>query len=195
MVQNHTAELNQIHSELLVTDGTTEFTSVTGDTSTVDVNGDIFLLSGKNANVTLWNDLAVGNTPANPNSVTTLSFSGASSITLHAGTGHDFVTADGGNNKFISAAMGTLDVTGGKGADAYYMGVDSEGLTINDFSLAKGDTLTVTSLWASPAEMTVDQPDGHGGTEFGFRNGLHHSVYLDVNGTVSAHAIHFATVS
>ena len=55
MAQNYTAEEDAIKANkpMTVTDGSVSFTSAPGDSSTVDVNGDIFLLNGTTANVTL----------------------------------------------------------------------------------------------------------------------------------------------
>ena len=65
---------------MTVTDGSVSFTSAPGDSSTVDVNGDIFLLNGTTANVTLAG-------------ADTLSF-GATSINLTGGSdGLDTITS------------------------------------------------------------------------------------------------------
>ena len=52
-------------------------------------------------------------------------------------------------------------MTGGSGADAYRVGIGSQGVTIHDFSLAKGDTLTVDSFFKGKA---IEMSDGAGGT-------------------------------
>ena len=186
MVQNRTAEEDAIKANkpMTVTDGSVSFTSAPGDSSTVDVNGDVFLLNGTTADVTL-NSLAVG--------TTTISFVGSTSINLTAGTGHDFVTALKGTNTFTSASLGALNVTGGVGADAYRLGVESFGLTVNDFSVAKGDTLTVDSFFKG--SDIVNKSDGAGGTLMEFRNGPHHTITVDLRGAiVSDSIIHYAHV-
>jgi hypothetical protein len=74
------------------------------------------------------------------------------------------VTSDTGNNTF-TAGTGGLDVTGGGGADAYVFHASSGLLTIEDFSIAKGDTLTVDkALQGSLVEIS----DGKGGTMLNF---------------------------
>ena len=171
MVQNHTAEEDAIKANkpMTVTDGSVSFTSAPGDTSTVDVNGDVFLLNGTTANVTL----------AGPPS--TLSFVGSTSINVTAGIGHDVITALKGTNTFTSAALGNLNVTGGVGADAYRVGVNSHGVTIHDFSLAKGDTLTVDSFFKGKA---IEKSDGAGGTMIEYQNGPDHFLKVDLLGAI-----------
>ena len=71
-----------------------------------------------------------------------IKFIGASAVTLTGGSGQASVTADAGANKF-TAGTGTLDVTGGGGKDAYVFHATSGVLKLEDFSLAKGDTLTI----------------------------------------------------
>jgi hypothetical protein len=88
-------------------------------------------------------------------------FVASTSINLTAGTGHDIVTTLKGTNTFASAAPGTLTVTGGVGADAYRLGEFSQGLTVNDFSLAKGDTLTVDNYFKGHSiKSTTDRAGG-----------------------------------
>jgi hypothetical protein len=93
-----------------------------------------------------------------------ISFIGASAIRLIGGSGTSVVTSDTGNNTF-TAGTGGLDVTGGGGADAYVFHAGSGFLTIEDFSIAKGDTLTVDkALQGSLVEIS----DGKGGTMLNF---------------------------
>jgi hypothetical protein len=83
-----------------------------------------------------------------------------SSIALTGGTASAIVSADAGTNTFTSG-KGTLEVAGGKGADAYIYHTGSGRLTIDDLSFTKGDTLTIdSSLKASMKSAS----DGHGGT-------------------------------
>ena len=89
-----------------------------------------------------------------------LSFIGLSGITLAAGSGDATVTADGGGNTF-TAGTGSLTVTGGSGADAYVYQAGDGALTIDDFSAAKGDTLTVAQSLQS---SMVESADANGGT-------------------------------
>ena len=107
---------------------------------TYNVGGDTFMLgSGNVVSVTLGSGASQ------------ISFIGASAITLTGGSGTSLVTSDTGNNTF-TAGTGGLDVTGGGGANAYVFHASSGLLTIEDFSIAKGDTLTVDrrckALWS-----------------------------------------------
>jgi hypothetical protein len=96
--------------------------------------------------------------------------------TLTGGAGQATVTADAGNNKFVAGA-GSLDVAGGAGKDAYVFHTASGLLTLEDFSLAKGDTLTVDkSLQGSLHEAS----DRTGGTMLTFGTNASHSV--DIHG-------------
>ena len=183
MAQNHTAEEDAIKANkpMTVTDGSVSFTSAPGDSSTVDVNGDIFLLNGTTANVTLAG-------------AATLNFVGATSINLIGGPGHDVITSTRGANTFTSTAAGnSLDMTGGSGADAYRVGIGSQGVTIHDFSLAKGDTLTVDSFFKGKA---IEMSDGAGGTIFEYQTGPHHFLKVDLLGVsnLSTDIIHYAHV-
>ncbi len=93
-----------------------------------------------------------------------ISFIGASAIRLIGGSGTSVVTSDTGNNTF-TAGTGGLDVTGGGGADAYVFHASSGLLTIEDFSIAKGDTLTVDKALQG---SLVETSDGKGGTMLSF---------------------------
>ena len=116
-----------------------------------------------------------------------LKFMGMASVSLTNGRGNVTVTADGGTNTFI-AGKGTLTVTGGAGADAYMVGAGAGALTVSDFSLAKGDTLTVASTLKSAMQIGSD---GHGGTAISFGSG---AGVIDLKGvaTMPASAIHFS---
>lgn len=93
-----------------------------------------------------------------------MSFVGSQSLTVHGGSGVDAVTASAGKNIFTAGA-GTLDARGGSGQDAYVFHAGDGLLTIEDFSRAKGDSLTVDrSLQGSLHEAS----DGHGGTMLSF---------------------------
>ena len=143
--------------------GTTPSVSETGDhgslqknlsqTGSYTVGGDTFVLgSGNAATVTLGAGASQ------------IKFVGPSSVTLTGGAGQATFTADAGNNKFVAGA-GSLDVTGGAGKDAYVFHTTSGLLTLEDFSLAKGDTLTIDrTLQGSLHEAS----DGVGGTMLSF---------------------------
>jgi parallel beta-helix repeat protein len=151
-----------------ISGGTTPSVSETGDhgslqknlsqTGTYTVGGDTFVLgSGNAATVTL----GAGTSQ--------IKFVGPSSVTLTGGSGQATVTADAGSNKFVAGA-GSLDVTGGPGKDAYVFHSTSGLLTLEDFSLAKGDTLTIDkSLQGSLHEAS----DGIGGVMLTFGTAGH----------------------
>jgi Ca-dependent carbohydrate-binding module xylan-binding len=158
-----------------ISGGTTPSVSETGDhgslqenlsqTGTYTVGGDTFVLgSGNAATVTLGTGASQ------------IKFVGPNSVTLTGGAGQATVTADAGNNKFVAGA-GSLDVTGGAGKDAYVFHTTSGLLTLEDFSLAKGDTLTIDkSLQGSLHEAS----DGIGGTMLTFGANMGHGV--DIHG-------------
>ena len=158
-----------------ISGGTTPSVSETGDhgslaknlsqTGSYTVGGDTFVLgSGNAATVTLGTGTSQ------------IKFVGPSSVTLTGGSGQATVTADAGNNKFVAGA-GSLDVTGGAGKDAYVFHSTSGLLTLEDFSLAKGDTLTIDkSLQGSLHEAS----DGIGGTMLTFGTNTSHGV--DIHG-------------
>jgi hypothetical protein len=158
-----------------VSGGTTPSVSETGDhgsltkdlsqTGTYTVGGDTFVLtSGNAASVTLGTGTSQ------------IKFIGAGSATLTGGSGQATVTADAGGNKFV-AGTGPLDVTGGGGKDAYVFHATSGLLKLEDFSLAKGDTLTIDkALQGSLSQAS----DGQGGTMLTFGAGAIHGV--DIHG-------------
>ena len=87
--------------------------------------------------------------------------------------------ADAGNNKFI-AGTGSLDVTGGAGANEYVFHAGAGLLTLEDFSAAKGDKLTIDkSLQGSLHQAT----DGKGGMMLTFGTDTSHGV--DIRGLAS----------
>jgi hypothetical protein len=116
-----------------------------------------------------------------------LSFASMSSISLTVGSAAATVLADGGKNAF-AAGKGALDVTGGPGASAYYYHSGNALLTIEDFSAAKGATLTVdTALKGS----LVIGSDGHAGTMLSFGS-LAAGIDIKVLATMPAASIHWA---
>ena len=157
------ALMSQGAKTFLVSGGTTPSVFETGDhgslqenlsqTGTYSVGGDTFVLgSGNAATVTLGTGASQ------------IKFVGPSSVTLTGGAGQAAVSADAGNSKFVAGA-GSLEVTGGAGKDAYVFHTTSGLLTLEDFSLAKGDTLTIDkSLQGSLHEAS----DGVGGTMLSF---------------------------
>ena len=158
-----------------VTGGTTPALSETGDhgslaknlsqTGTYTVGGDTFVLSAGDAAAAT---LGTGTSQ--------IRFIGASAVTLTAGSGQATVTADAGNNRF-TAGTGTLDVTGGGGKDAYVFHANGGLLRLEDFSIAKGDTLTVDKALQGAMAQTSD---GQGGTMLSFGGAAGHGV--DIHG-------------
>jgi Ca-dependent carbohydrate-binding module xylan-binding len=158
-----------------VVGGTTPSVSETGDhgsltkslsqTGSYTVGGDTFVLSSGNAAAVT---LGTG--------VSQIKFIGAGSLSLTGGSGSATVTADAGANKFV-AGTGALDVTGGGGKDAYVFHANGGVLRIEDFSIAKGDTLTVDKALQGAMQQASD---GQGGTMLTFGSGATHGV--DIHG-------------
>jgi len=160
-----------------ISGGTTPAVSETGDHGSLQKNltqvgsytvgSDTFVLSSGNVTaVTLGTGTAQ------------IKFIGASSDTLTGGTGQAVVIADAGSNKFVAGA-GSLDVTGGGGRDAYVFHANSGMLSVRDFSLAKGDTLSVDKALQGSLQQTSD---GQGGTMLGFGAAGHG---VDIHGIAS----------
>jgi hypothetical protein len=158
-----------------VSGGTTPSVSETGDhgslaktlsqTGSYTVGGDTFVLTAGNAAAVT---LGTGTSQ--------IKFIGASSATLTGGSGQATVTADAGTNKFV-AGTDTLDVTGGGGKDAYVFHANGGLLKLEDFSIAKGDTLTVDKALQGAMQQASD---GQGGTMITFGAGATHGV--DIHG-------------
>jgi hypothetical protein len=158
-----------------VAGGTTPSVSETGDhgslakslsqTGSYTVGGDTFVLSSGNAAAVT---LGTG--------VSQIKFIGAGSLSLTGGSGSATVMADAGANKFV-AGTGALDVTGGGGKDAYVFHANGGLLRIEDFSIAKGDTLTVDKALQGAMQQASD---GQGGTMLTFGAGATHGV--DIHG-------------
>ena len=161
-----------------VSGGTTPAVTETGDhgslqknlsqTGTYKVGGDSFVLGSGNADTVT---LGTG--------VSQISFLGASSVSLTGGSGQAVVTADAGTNTFV-AGTGSLQVTGGGGSDGYVFHATGGLLTIEDFSLAKGDTLTVDK--ALEGSLT-QASDGNGGVMLSFGTGTGDGI--DIHGLAS----------
>ncbi|HXT81440.1 MAG TPA: carbohydrate-binding domain-containing protein, partial [Acetobacteraceae bacterium] len=116
-----------------------------------------------------------------------MTFVGAGANTVYGGSGAATVTADSGTNSFI-AGSGSMDVTGGSDASAYTFHAGDGLLTIEDFSTAGGDTLTVDK--ALQASMT-ETSDGNGGTMIGFGS-AGHGIDLVGVATLPASQVRFA---
>jgi Ca2+-binding RTX toxin-like protein len=118
-----------------------------------------------------------------------LAFIGPSALSLTGGAGSATVTADAGTNTF-TAGSGSLDVTGGGGKDSYVFHANSEQLTIEDFSAAKGDKLVIDS--AMKGSM-VQASDYQGGTLITFGSGgASHAIDVHGLAAVPASAISWA---
>src|SRR3954463_868698 len=113
------------------------------DTTTMDANGaTINLLAPGIAEV------ALGTTP------TTMKFINMAAITLTGGAATATIIADSGSHTFISG-KGALTITGGAGANNYVYHMGSALMTIQDFSVAKGDILMIDkTLQGSMSQMS-----------------------------------------
>lgn len=139
---------------------------------TVTENGDTFTMSSGNV---IKATLGSGND--------NIGFIAARQVTLTGGSGKAEVLAAGGNNTF-TAGSGSLDVAAGAGSDAYVFHAGDGLLTVEDFSMAKGDTLTIDkSLQGS---MTAES-DGHGGTALVFAA----NSAIDLKGVAATPTIHW----
>jgi Cellulase (glycosyl hydrolase family 5) len=141
------------------------------------VGGDTFVLNSGNAALVV---LGAG--------VSQIAFVGASSVLLAGGSGQAIVTADTGSNEFI-AGTGTLDVTGGGGKDAYVFHANGGLLKLEDFSIAKGDTLAVDKALQGALQQTSD---GQGGTMLTFGAGATHGVDIRGMATIPTSSIIWA---
>lgn len=88
-----------------------------------------------------------------------INFIGSQLRTIYGGLNIDIVTATAGANTFVAGA-GMLDAKGGSGKDSYVFHAGDGLLRIEDFSLNKGDSLTVDKALQSTLSGARD---GHGG--------------------------------
>ena len=115
---------------------------------------------------------------------TSISFLGATPVNLTGGSAAASVLTAATNNTFTPGS-GALTVTGGPGADSYVFHAGSGLLTITDFSVAKGDTLTAD---ASLSGSLQQASDGNGGTMISFGG----SNAIDVRGMTTVPAADIA---
>ena len=115
---------------------------------------------------------------------TTLSFVGSTGVTVIGGSAAATVTATAGTNSF-TAGSGALNVTGGSGADAYVFHTGSGVLTVKDFSVSKGDSLTVDS---SLKTSMTDHVNHAGDMVISFGG----KTAIDLHSTATMPAIHWA---
>jgi Ca2+-binding RTX toxin-like protein len=151
--------------------------SAVGVTKTVTapstVSGNTFSLTTSGAtNVTL------GST------VSYIKFVGSAGANVTGGSAASVITATAGKNAF-TAGTNFMEVTGGKGADAYTFGAKSPFLDVEDFSAAKGDTLNVAS---SLKQGMYTITDNHN-TALVFGTG----AVIDLHGVTAAPTIHWTT--
>jgi hypothetical protein len=144
-------------------------TSVTSGTGTTTMHADgatINLLTPGIAQVVL------GATP------TTMKFINMGAITLTGGAARATIIADNGSNTFI-AGGGALTIAGGSGINNYVYHVGSALMTIEDFSVAKGDVLKIDKSLQGPMRQISD---GQGGTMLTFGSA---ATGIDVKGIVA----------
>ena len=115
---------------------------------------------------------------------TSISVLGATPVNLTGGSAAASVLTAATNNTFTPGS-GALTVTGGPGADSYVFHAGSGLLTITDFSVAKGDTLTAD---ASLSGSLQQASDGNGGTMISFGG----SNAIDVRGMTTVPAADIA---
>jgi Ca2+-binding RTX toxin-like protein len=116
-----------------------------------------------------------------------MAFSGMTAVAIQGGAGNDTITADGGVN-IIDVGTGSLDVNGGPGTDVYSVFAGSGALTIEDFSSAKGDTLSLDSSLQGKLQSSSD---GNGGTLLTFGGA---AGPIDLQHVASAPTISYITV-
>jgi len=145
------------------------------DTITMDANGArINLMASGIAEV------ALGTTP------TTMKFINMAAITLTGGAATATIIADSGSHTFISG-KGALTITGGPGANNYVYHRASALMTVQDFSVDKGDILTIDkTLQGFMSQIS----DNRGGTMLNFGPA---AAGIDVKGmaTLSSTSIHW----
>lgn len=139
---------------------------------TLTENGDTFTLASGNV---ITASLGAGND--------NIGFIAPKQVTLSGGSGTSQVLLVGGTNT-VTAGTGSLDVAAGGGADAYTFHAGDGLLTLEDFSLTKGDTLTIDKTLEGA--MTTES-DGHGGTALVF--GANSAI--DLKGLTTAPTIHW----
>ncbi len=133
---------------------TQEITALSTSSTTVD--GDVFSLTASGAIQATLGPMG-----------TAVVFVGKHPVQLTGGSATGTVKATSGANSF-TAGTGALIVAGGTGADAYFLNANSGLLTINDFSLTKGDTLTIAKSLQGALSQAAD---GKGGTMLSFGSG------------------------
>jgi hypothetical protein len=157
------------------TNGTTQ--TISGNAvTTKTVASDTFTLTGNGAA-----SIVLGSTSQ------TINFIQMSNVTVTGGAGSATLTASAGTYS-ITVGKGAMQVTAGAGVDSYVVKRGSGALTINDFSTAQGDTLTVASALQNAAKVASD---GQGGSAITF-GGAAGAVDLKGVSSFSLSTIHWA---
>ena len=160
-----------------VTDITTNSAALINSTGSQAIGSATFDLTSNSASAVLGDDSF------------TMRFTNVGSVTVVAGGGTDTILQNAGAGSF-SAGAGSLTVTGATdAADTYVFSDGSGSMTIEDFSLAKGDALDVASDLRRGYNRTSD---GNGGTLLSFPTaGSGHTIDLVGVGLLPRGAIHF----
>ena len=160
-----------------VTDSNTGQTVTITTSGTTTVGSGTITLTSRDATAVLGTDSF------------SMRFVNVDSLILKAGAGTDTVSQSSGRGSF-TAGSGSLTVTGAPdAADVYAFSRNSGHLTIEDFSLAKGDSLTVAS---GLRRGFTDTTDGNGGTLLTFPAAGHgHTIDLVGVSSLPKSAVHF----
>lgn len=116
-----------------------------------------------------------------------MSFNATQAVTVTGGAGTTDVTVDNGTNAFI-AGSGTLNVTGGGGADTFAFHAGAGLMTIADFSAAQGDMIEVDSSLVPSMHEQLQS----GGLMISFGTDTQHGVFVQgvtSLGQVIVHAV------
>jgi hypothetical protein len=97
----------------------------------------------------------------------TILFAKTSQVSLTEGAGNTVIRAQAGNNTW-TAGQGTLRVIGGTRQDSFVYHAGNGRLTVDDFSTAQGDTLSIDSSLKGSMKSASD---GSGGTLLSFASG------------------------
>lgn len=145
------------------------------ETLTMDANGARINLMASG-----FAEVALGTTP------TTMKFLNMAAITLAGGAATATIIADNGSHTFISG-KGALTITGGAGANNYVYHRGSALMTVQDFSVAKGDILMIDKTLQG---LMSQISDNRGGTMLRFGSA---TAGIDVKGmaTLSPTSIHW----
>lgn len=113
------------------------------------------------------------------NEAVALHFTSMSKVKLTAGKSASTVITDGGTHSF-TAGRAPLTVSSGAGADSYTYHAGNARLTITDFAVAQGDTLTMDKALQGTMKIASD---GQGGIRISFGT---LGAGIDLKGVVAA---------